>query len=349
VTFFDAHCDTIQKVVDGRADILAEGSAQLTLPGLERAGVRAQVFAAWALSALLRGSEDEAALAMVEAVARLCRENPDRLVLGTTCAVIRNACAVSGPIAAIPSLEGADPLKGDVDALAGFHRAGVRLVTLAWADNPFCGTVFGSGGGLTAKGEDLVGYCEDLGVVVDVSHSSDTAFWDVCRASTRPFLASHSNCRALCGSPRNLSDEMIRALGERGGALGINLYSSFVSRDFAAVADRARDEILGILKPGDDGYVERAEELSARTAKIPRPPLDMVVAHVRHAIRVGGEDCVGVGGDLDGMDSLPQGIDSVSDYPRIAEALQVAGFSEHQVEKVCWRNLCRVFEEILPG
>jgi membrane dipeptidase len=345
--FFDAHCDTIRKVVENGADFAASEGMHVTLAGMLAAGMCAQVFAAWALAGQLKGREDEVAMQMVEAVEALCNKHPDRLILARTAADIEAACAGSDRIAAIPSLEGADPLKGDPLAIAPFYQAGVRVVTIAWADNPFSGTASGSGSGLTKKGEDLVGYCEDLGVVVDVSHASDRAFWDICAVSTKPFVASHSNCRALCPNSRNLTDEMIRALGDRGGVVGVNLYSGFLSPAFHAKERDYLEETLGAVRAGERTWEEAGAAISAFHAGIPRPPLSLLVDHVMHVINVGGEDCVGLGGDLDGVDSTPVGIDGVADYPKIAELLEGAGLEPTQIEKVCHRNLVRVFREVM--
>ena len=353
--FFDAHCDTIQKVVDNGADFTAFGGMHVTLPGMLDAGMGAQVFAAWALAERLKGREDEVAMQMVEAVGALCAENADRLILARSSADIEAACTGSGRIAAISSLEGADPLRGDALALAPFYRAGVRLVTLAWADNAFCGAANnpfsdpagGNESGLTRKGQDLVGYCEELGVVVDVSHASDRAFWDVCAVSTKPFVASHSDCRALCPAPRNLTDDMIRAIGERGGVVGVNLYPGFLSPAFFAAGKEFSERALGTVRPGEGTIDEAGAAISAFVAGIPRPPLSLVVDHVKHIINAGGEDCVGLGGDLDGVDSTPAGMDGVGDYPKIVALLNGAGLSPTQVEKICHRNLARVFRTVM--
>ncbi|MFH0916544.1 MAG: dipeptidase [bacterium] len=345
--FFDAHCDTIQKVVERGADFAASEGMHVTLPGMIEAGICAQVFAAWAVAGQLKGREDEVAMQMVEAVGTLCSEHPDRLTLARTAADIEAACAGSGRIAAIPSLEGADPLKGEPLALALFYQAGVRVLTLAWADNSFSGTALGSGSGLTKKGQDLVGFCEELGVVVDVSHASDQAFWDVCAVSTKPFVASHSNCRALCPNARNLTDGMIRAIGDRGGVVGVNLYSGFLSPAFFAEEKDCLEEALGAVQAGERTLEEAGEAISAFHAGIPRPPLSLLVDHVKHIVNVGGEDCVGLGGDLDGIDSTPVGMDGVADYPKIAELLIGAGLASAQVEKFCHRNLVRVFRAVM--
>ena len=186
-----------------------------------------------------RGANSKSGLAKVEAVRRLCDDHPADLFLARRRPVgervqaglhrrvhrPRRAPAAAGGadpgdrdarIAIIASLEGADPLQGEVDNLAVFYRAGVRLLTLAWGDNDFCGSVHGDGRRLTPRGVDLVAACEEQRVLVDVSHASDQAFVDICRVATRPFVASHSNCRSLCPSPRNLTDDMIRAMAERG-------------------------------------------------------------------------------------------------------------------------------------
>lgn len=360
--FADAHCDTILKIMESPAAFVggespgtqpgAGGSGRLhvTLEGLRTAGLCAQVFACFVLERRHPGRARERGLEVVEAVRTLCAAHPEALVPadgpGVLAAVAgaspAEAAGVSGRTAVIISLEGADPLEGEVEALGLFHERGVRLLTLAWDDNPFSGTTFGSGGGLTDKGRELVEYCEELGVMVDVSHASDTAFWDVRRTARKPFVASHSNCRAVCAAPRNLTDEMIRALADCGGVMGINLASGFL----APASLEAEREINRVfwddVRTGRATFDEAGEAASRAEAALPRPPADWILAHVRHAIRVGGEEVVALGGDLDGVDNLPQGVDGVRDYPRIAELLLAGGLTSSQVQKVCYRNLLRV-------
>lgn len=328
----------------------------MTLPALREAGVCAQVFASWAWGGRYGDDAGEVGERMVQAVGELCRSHPEDLLLALSGRDVEAAClggagegaaGTRGPTAVIASLEGADPLMGEAGNLGRFYEGGVRLVTLAWGDNAFCGTVFGAGGGLTAAGRDLVAVCEELGVLVDVSHASDQAFIDVCAVATKPFIASHSNCRALCPNDRNLSDGQIRRLAERGGVLGINLGSAFLSPDYYAQSRAVRDEFFRSVAAGERTADEAGEISTAATAGLARPPLSLAVDHVLHAVAVGGEDCVGLGGDLDGVDSLADGIDGVADYPKIAELLEAAGLSPVQVEKVCWGNMARVFREVV--
>lgn len=368
--FFDAHCDTIGPIWDGDADFLTgerggsrggytTGALHVTLPGLRSAGICAQVFASWVWSRKYKGEELEVGLAKVEAVRRLCDEHSADLYLALRGAEIAETCRSAaetartdgeptappgGPpkTAVIASLEGSDALQGDIDNLDVFYNAGVRLITFAWDDNDFIGSTYGEGGGLTNKGADLVSACEERGVLVDVSHASDKAFWDVCRAATRPFLASHSNCRRLCPSGRNLTDEMIRALGERGGVMCITLAPGFLSRSYYELESPLRDRFRDALV---EGSREAMREYAEAVAAIPRPPLELIVDHVRHAINVGGEDAVGLGGDLDGVETLPDDFAGVADYPRISALLHSAGLRPSQIDKVCYGNLARLFKE----
>jgi len=379
--FFDAHCDTIGLILEAGADFLAEpgsGSAaaggaagrgakgapipQVTLPGLKAGGIGAQVFASWVWSGKYKGREFETAMAKVEAVRALCAAHPNDLALASTGADLAAPFAAAGEpagcivaaagdgrdrIAILPSLESADPLLGDVDNLFAFYEAGVRLLTLAWGDNAFCGSTFGNGTGLTKKGGDLVAACESLGVMVDVSHLSDRGFTDMCQMAERPFVASHSNCRSLCPSGRNLTDDMIRALAERGGVMGITLAPGFLSTEYyereQAINGRSFQAVLSGEATYDDAQTQGADAMAA----VPRPPLSTVVDHVKWAINLGGENSVGLGGDLDGVDYLPAGFEGAADYPRIEELLREGGLSPRQMDKVCHENFLRVFQEVL--
>ncbi len=340
--FFDAHCDAPMKVVDEGADFVRGRGLHVGLPGLEEAGVRAQVFASCAVypetppdRVVARGA------AMVDAVWTMAEQSGGRMRVATTAADLCRA-QEGGPIAAVIALEGADPLEGRAEALRDYATRGVRCVVFAWKDNAFSGTAFGANRGLSREGERLLGLAEELGVVVDVSHLSDRAVGEVAAAATRPFIASHSNARSLCPHPRNLTDAQIRRLADCGGVMGITLAPHFVDPATMAAyqALRAEAEARG------DSSAVRAD-IAARRRRLPRPPLALVVRHVLHAIRVGGEDAVGLGGDLDGIEATPAGLETVADYPRLVDLFRDAGLSPRRIEKVCWENFARVFAEVL--
>jgi membrane dipeptidase len=380
--FFDAHCDTIGPILESGADFLAErgsdGAAasanaaargakgapipHVTLPGLKAGGIGAQVFASWVWSGKYKGREFEAAMAKVEAVRALCAAHPDDLALASTGADLAAPFAAAGEpagcvvgvagdgrgrIAILPSLESADSLLGDVDNLFAFYEADVRLLTLAWGDNAFCGSSYGDGTGLTKKGSDLVAACESLGVMVDVSHLSDRGFTDLCQVAERPFVASHSNCRSLCPSSRNLTDEMIRALAERGGVMGITLAPGFLSAEYHEKEQVVMGRSFQAVLSGEATFDDAQDQGAGAMAAVPRPPLSTVVDHVKWAINQGGEDSVGLGGDLDGVDYLPADFEGAADYPRIERLLREGGLTPRQIDKVCYENFLRVFQEIL--
>jgi membrane dipeptidase len=343
--FFDAHCDTIIKMLDEGADFVGgTTSTHIDYPRLRSAGVRAQLFACFVLSERYPEQEVERAEAMIAALEQAIASVEEGMRIARTSGDLR-AAFDGGPIAAVVGLEGADPLCGKAENLRLFFESGVRDVIFAWKDNPFSGTAFGADTPLTEEGGRLLGLCEELGVMVDVSHLSDTAFAQVCRASTRPFVASHSNCRAVCPSRRNLTDDMIRALADRGGVMGINLATSFLSPEsfgrWEMVRARIADERLT--------WQEAERRAKEEATSVPRPALDWIARHVVHAMDVGGEDVVGLGGDLDGIVHTPEGVDGVEEYPAIRKLLRRAGLSETQVEKICYRNLLRVFSEVLPS
>ena len=354
----------------GGGDMAAHGARsaksspipQVTLPGLKAGGIGAQVFASWVWSGKYKGREFEAGMAKVDAVRALCAAYPDDLALAATGADLAAPFAAAGGaagcvvgaagdgrgrIAILPSLESADPLVGDVDNLFAFYEAGIRLLTLAWGDNAICGSAYGNGTGLTKKGADLVAACESLGVMVDVSHLSDRGFADLCQVAESPFVASHSNCRSLCPSDRNLTDEMIKALAERGGVMGITLAPGFLSAEYLKKEQSATGRSFQAVLSGEETYESAQVHGADAMAAVPRPPLSTVVDHVKLAINKGGEDSVGLGGDLDGVDYLPAGFEGAANYPRIEELLREGGLTPRQIDKVCHENFLRVFQEIL--
>lgn len=346
--FFDAHCDAVMNSYDRAFGFVAgDPRGQIDLPRLSAAGGRAQVFAVFAAASYFAGRDIRAmAEDAISTLHRWAGESAGRMRIARTRADIARAFDDdSTGLAAIIGLEGADPMI-DAGALHDFFALGVRLVIPAWDDNHFSGSSTGGGGPLSAEGRQLIEIASALRIMVDVSHLSDAAFFEVAGfMHDRPFIASHSNCRDLSPAARNLTDEQIRILAGRGGVMGINLAPDFLDPAYLA----AWDAIMAPVK-GADAATRQKHRMAAgpQLSAIPLPPLDWVVRHVKHAFNVGGEDCIGLGGDLDGISIAPAGITGVESYPLILDELQRGGLSAAQVEKVCWRNMARVFEEVLP-
>lgn len=349
--FFDAHCDTVMRVFDGGLDFVAgQGRAHIDLPRLLAAGHGVQLFAIFAPKSQypdqdLRAFADD----IIATIKGWIAASGERMRLVTAASHIHELCASEGVVGALLGMEGADPLEGRADNLAHFHQLGLRSLIPAWSDNAFSGTSMGSGGPLTEEGAELIEFAEALRVMIDVSHLSDAAFEQVRQMTRRPFVASHSNCREICPSPRNLTDAQIRALAVRGGVMGINLSADFLAPDYMVLWDAIAGPAYADARRTSDPVEKRRirDETRAKLVQIPLPPAEWIARHVRHAIDVGGEDCIGLGGDLDGITTMPVGITGAESYPAIAELLSEAGLSVGQVEKVCWRNMARVYADAL--
>jgi membrane dipeptidase len=349
--FFDSHCDTVMCALDGELDFVAgRGRAHVDLPRLEAAGSCVQLFAVFTSQSHMPGRDLPAyADQAIAAIHGWAEASGGRMQLALRAADVYAACN-GGGFYGMLGLEGADCAGERADGLERFIDAGVRNVIPAWSDNAFSGTVFGNNGPLTAEGGRLVELCQARRVMVDVSHLSDTAFWQVRDLTHGPFIASHSNCRAICPHPRNISDEMIRALAERGGVMGINLSADFISPEYmvqgAPIERAGREAILAASDPEEQKRLR--QDMLQQLSRIASPDMSWIARHVQHAIRIGGEDCIGLGGDLDGIEAMPAPMTGIESYPLIPQVLEQAGLSEPQIEKVCWRNWERVFSEVLP-
>lgn len=313
----DAHCDTLMQLLPevgwGREPRkLGERSEKghVDLPRLLEGGVDCQVFAIYTARQENEPWALRTALRMIEAFNRECSSN-EGITLAQSYEEIIKANE-RGRVAAVLSLEGAEPLMGDPALLRIFHKLGVRMVSLTWNwRNPFADGVGSkrAESRLTEAGVEALREMERLGIVYDVSHLSDSCFWDVVELKRAPFIASHSNCRAICDHPRNLTDDMIRALAERGGVIGMNFSPSFISKDKATV--------------------------------------ERLVDHVDHIVELVGADHVGLGSDFDGISTTPEGLEDVSKMPNITRELLRRGYSEEDVKKILGENFLRVFKEVM--
>lgn len=355
----DTHVDTTpffedpQWRFDERHD-----SGHVDLPRLREGGVDAVFWSIYLGPTEGEGRAIREAVLRMDAVHELVRRHPDALELVTTAQGIRDAAA-RGRIACLMGVEGGHIIEESLPALRTFYRLGARYLTLthsfhtSWADSS--GTNEAPEpvhDGLTPFGEDVVREMNRLGMMVDVSHVSDDTFRDVLRVSRAPVIASHSSARAIADHPRNLSDAMLQALAENGGAVMINFYSGYVDAALVAPIRQVFRDLgpsIAALRErhaGDPHGRRRAFRELMRGQTIPQTSIDVVLDHIDHALRVAGPEHVGIGADWDGVASMPRGLDDVSRLPALTKGLLARGHSPEVVRGVLGANLLRVMEAV---
>jgi membrane dipeptidase len=319
----DTHCDTLKCLLpeftrprdsmwDDRSDIgmgVRSNLGHVDVPRLQEGGVDCQVFAVSSERSRTPTHPLRTALEMIDRFYREC-ESYDTLTLVTSIDEVLDAKR-NGMVAGLLSIEGADVIEGRIEMLRVFHRLGVRMVGLVHSlRNQLADGVTDrrTGGDLSEFGVQAVEELNRLGMIVDVSHINDEGFWDVLDITKYPVIASHSNSRAVCGHPRNMTDEMIVALAENGGVMGMNFAPSFVHPDQAT--------------------------------------LKGVVDHIDHIVELVGPDHVGLGSDFDGIPHTPEGLEDVTRIPYITEELLRRGYGEEDVKKILGGNHLRLIKAV---
>ncbi len=341
----DLHCDTPMLFRDGTYDLgVRNDRGQVDLPRMREGGITAVFFSVY--TSATRHSELQAvqeALEIIDSTLTQIRRFPDDLVFAGSTKEIESAKR-SGRIAILLGVEGGHMINNSLGVLRNFYRLGARYLTLTHSRNTAWAGSSGSddNAGLSDFGREVVAEMNRLGMIVDVSHTSDQTFWDVLEASRAPVVASHSAARAIASHKRNMTDDMIRATAERGGVVHVNYYNTFLDDDYA---QRSREWESSHQTP------ERGQNTETRTAAkladIGRPPLAVLLDHFEHMVRVGGIETVGLGSDFDGVDGeLPEGMEDISKVPGIAEGLAGRGFSSGDIEKILGENTLRVFRDI---
>lgn len=293
---FDSHCDTATELWE-RREQLTGNTCHVSLDQTEGLDSYAQFFAFCTLGGLDTGWSCEQLLWEPLAYFNRQLEQHGNRISRCTNGVELDAARAAGRCAAFLSLEGAEGISCDPGRLEELRQAGITMVNLTWnADNALAGCSKTDGPGLSVQGREFVRRAQRLGILLDVSHVSDRAFWDMLDIAEAPIVASHSNSRTLCGHSRNLTDEQFRAICDCGGYAGINLYPCFLAED--AHAD-----------------------------------FETIYTHMDHFLQIGGEH-VALGGDLDGISALPNGFTGLRDYPALASFLEKKGFSGTVIQNI---------------
>jgi membrane dipeptidase len=347
----DTHSDTPSRLVDEGFDMGARSTTgHMDIPRMREGGLDAEFFVAYvSKSYATEGGAARRALDMIAAIHDQIARHPDALELALTEADVRRI-ARKGKIAALVCIEGGHAIEDSLAALGMFHRLGVRYMTLThsntnnWADSSGDAARWG---GLNDFGRDVVREMNRLGILVDISHVSDLTFFDAVEVSKAPVIASHSSARALSNHPRNMTDDMLRAVAKNGGVVMVNFYSTFLDQRRVDASAALEPERLRIRERfgTSSAAAEREIEALEKANPLPETPLSLIIDHIDHVARVAGIDHVGLGSDFDGVDSLPVGMEDVSKLPAITYELLERGYSEADVRKVLGENFLRVMAE----
>jgi membrane dipeptidase len=355
----DGHCDTPYRLHRHGLHIEdPDPEAQVDLSMLQQSGITASFFASYVPPFYANRGAAKFAYHLIDLILREAGRHKDVLRFCTDSEGIR-AAKRDGVHAIMIGVEGGHAIEDSLGTLRDFHAKGVRYMTLThvntnnWCDSSGDG---GRHGGLTDFGREVVGTMNDIGMIVDISHVSDNAFFHVMETTRVPAVATHSSCRALTRHPRNMTDDMLRRLAQNGGVCMINFFSAFVNDEVAQVimkAQRRKGALGSGLGPNEEipddrkdwaSYLEWFRSLGCPTAK-----LDDVVDHIIHAAMVAGVDHVGIGSDFDGVPVLPEGLESAVALPAVTARLLERGMAEHEVEQVLGGNFMRVFEAVEAG
>ncbi len=323
IPYIDMHCDTLMQAYISRRETIYEiPELMLDVKRLQEGRARAQFFAIFMLPESMRQELGQAFPKDMDYI-KACLQIYKKTMEESGC-MIAPTCSLreylenkkNGKISCILSLEDGRAVKDKVENIQWLYKEGIRMIALTWNyENcfgfPNSKEISIMQQGLKPFGKEAIEIMNDLGMIIDVSHLNDGGFWDIARLTKKPFVASHSNCRAIAPHQRNLTDEMIRALANKGGVMGLNFYGPFLNEDAA----------------GKDSRISQ------------------MIKHLKHMINVGGSDMPAIGTDLDGMDGELE-IAECSKMQLLFEAMEKAGFTYEQIEKVAYKNVERVIKEV---
>ncbi len=357
---WDTHNDLAYRVLYEKLDIGERLPAgHVDIPRLREGGVDVQTVALYVENFLypMPGECSRQAHELLSAMRNAIDENSDRVELARTGSDVERIVA-EGKIAMPLAIEGGHAIEASLDRLREFYELGVSSMTLThnvshdWADS---GADDPRWGGLNDLGRDVVREMNRLGMVVDISHVSDSTFFDVIETTEDPVIASHSGCRALNPHRRNMSDDQLRALGENGGVIGIVFVLNYLTQEYS----EAMSELRAV---GRDAFrqVPEIEDIDLRIAvnhlNAARdwplenlPTIEDLLDHIEHAVQIAGIDHVGLGADMYPRTPSPVGIRGVHDYPNITRGLKERGYSDDDVRKILGGNFLRVWKAVTDG
>ena len=362
----DTHADTPQRFLDEGFDIGSTDPndiGHISLDKAKRGNLGAEFFSIWVEPTTNQGHFAQHTFDLIDSVYQQAARHPDRMMMAFSVADIERAHR-EHKFAALMGIEGGHSIENDIHLLRDYYRLGVRYMTLSWSNTNEWADSSGDiddpkvqhHNGLTDFGKQVVAEMNRLGMMVDISHVADKTFWDTIAVTKAPVIASHSSARALVNAPRNMTDDMLKAVGKNGGVVQVNFYNGFDDEAYRiANAAQQKDQAAAVQKFAEQmkaegktvTYIDEDRIEREWMAKIPRPPLSTLIDHIDHIAKVAGIDHVGLGSDFDGVSgATPTGIDSAADLPKITQALLDRGYSAEDIKKILGGNLLRVFGEV---
>lgn len=348
----DTHCDTPSQILRLRDLAVDNHHAHVDFPKLRRGGVDGVFFALYVPASMDVEEAMAYAEKMLVGVKKSVSENAD---------IVAFACSHQEAVAnkensktsIFLGLENGSPIGHSLERLHYFHDNGVRYVTLCHsADNQICDSCASfvkKWGGLSPFGRELVSEMNRIGMLVDVSHASDDTFYDVLECSSSPVVATHSCCRSICNHPRNMTDDMIRALAQAGGVIQINFYPLFLDGGFRRILNESgisergeRIEAEFIADPGNPDKRAAWNAVQDELNALKRPSYRLIADHIDHVVELVGIGHVGIGSDFDGIEVTPSGMEDISMMQGIFDELRYRGYTEADIASIAGLNFFRV-------
>src|ERR1700743_3149800 len=356
----DTHNDVLSTATMNGMDIATDltGKTHSDLARFKKGGVDVQVFSIFCDDHYGVGSAFAYAHREIDSLYAIARRNPDKLQIVTDPVGLEKAVKAH-KLGAMMGVEGGHMIEDRMDYLDSFYRLGVRYMTLTWNNStPWATSAMEETSkaftvtpyGLTAEGKAIVRRMNELGIMVDLSHVGERTFWDAIHTTTKPVICSHSSVYVLCPVFRNLKDDQIKAVAANGGVIQVNFYSGFLDSNYAPKVNRflqrhkSEVDSLNTAKAPQYAINEFLSKKYPAESDSLRAPLSLLMNHIDYLVRLAGVDHVGLGSDFDGIESPPQQLDDVKNYPLIHRELLKRGYKPADVEKILGGNFIRVLK-----
>ena len=357
----DTHNDVLLRAMEGEDISVETRVGHSDLVRLKKGGVDIQVFAVWVDPIAFEKKPFKRAKDMIDTLYSIARRNSDKIAVVRNSAEIEKAIA-EGKICAVIGVEGGHAIENSIEKLEELYKLGVRYLGLTWNNSTdWASSAFDETtnpdkvkvAGLSDFGKKVVEKMNELGMIVDVSHLGEKAFWDVVKVTKKPIIASHSSVYKLCPHYRNLKDEQIKAIAQTGGVVFVNFYAEYIDSTFNTKRKKLEekyksqfDSIRVLYEHDQNAYRRARRQLMQKIAEELRPPLDVLIDHIDYIAKLVGVDHVGIGSDFDGISITPLEMDDVTFLPNITKKLLERGYSTDDVKKILGGNFLRVFKQV---